>query len=127
MKENPSMRTLGNIIWFIFGGFISGIVNFICGVLLCCTLIFIPFGIKYFKLAGLAFLPFKKQVDANFEEHPIKNALWLSLGGGISTWFIHSVIGIILCVTLIGIPFAKQNFKIAKYALRPYGATIDKM
>ena len=120
------MKTLGNIIWVIFGGIIPAILYFLSGIILCVTIIFIPFGIKYFKLAGLAIWPFGKTVEANFEDHPVKNALWLALGGGIGEWFIHSIIGILLCVTIIGIPFAKQNFKIAKYALRPFGAPIEK-
>ena len=120
------MRTLGNIIWFVFG-LVTAIVYFITGIICCCSIIFISFGIKYFKLAGLALLPFKKTVDGNFEDHPVKNALWLALGGGIGTWFFHTVIGALLFITIIGIPFAKQNFKIAKYALRPYGATIEKL
>ena len=120
------MRTLGNIIWFIFGGLIDAILYFLAGILFCVTLIFIPIGIKCFKMAGLVILPFKKTVEVNFEEHPIKNALWLMFGG-LGSWFYHSLIGVILCITLIGIPFGKQNFKIAKYALRPFGATIEKM
>ena len=120
------MRTLGNIIWFVFG-LLTAIVYFISGIICCCSIIFISFGIKYFKLAGLALLPFKKTVDGCFEDHPVKNALWLSIGGGIGAWLYHSIIGVLLCITVIGIPFGKQNFKIAKYALRPYGATIEKL
>ena len=119
------MKTLGNIIWFLFG-LITAIVYFVTGIICCVTLILIPIGIKHFKLAKLSLLPFGRIVEANFEEHPVKNALWLSIGGGLGVWFFHSIIGLILCVTIIGIPFGKQNFKIAKYALRPFGATIEK-
>lgn len=119
------MKTLGNIIWFIFGGFIPVILYFFSGVILCITIIFIPFGLKYFKLAALAVAPFGKSTEGNFEEHPVKNALWLACGG-ISAWLLHGFIGILLCITVIGIPFAKQNFKLAGYALRPFGSEIDK-
>lgn len=119
------MKTLGNIIWFIFGGFLTTLANFIAGVVLCVTIIFIPFGLKCFKMAGLSLAPFGKVVEGNFEEHPVKNALWLCFGGA-ADWFFYTVIGLLLCVTIIGIPFAKQNFKLAKYALRPFGSTIEK-
>ena len=119
------MKTLGNIIWFIFGGFIPTILYFIAGIVLCITVILIPFGLKCFKMAGLAAAPFGKIVEGNFEEHPIANAFWLGAGGA-GDWFVHSLIGVLLCITIIGIPFAKQNFKLAKYALRPFGATIEK-
>ena len=120
------MKTLGNIIWFVFG-LVTALIYFVLGLVYCVTIIFIPVGAKYFKLAGLALLPFKKTVEVNFEEHPKKNAVWLFVSGAMFVWFFHTLIGLILCVTLIGIPFAKQNFKIAKYALRPFGATIEKM
>ena len=120
------MKTLGNIIWFIFGGFIPVILYFVTGVILCVSIIFIPFGIKFFKLASLSVAPFGKMTDGNFEDHPVKNALWLACGG-ISAWLWHSIIGIILCITLIGIPFGKQNFKLAKYALRPFGSTVEAL
>lgn len=118
------MKTLGNIIWLIFGGLIDAALYFITGVLYCITIIFIPIGLKFIKLAGLTIWPFGKSVDGNFEDHPKANAFWLACGG-IGIWFFHSLIGVLLCITIIGIPFAKQNFKIAKYALRPFGGTID--
>lgn len=120
------MKTLGNIIWFIFGGFISTLLYFLSGIILCVTIIFIPFGLKFFKLAGLSLAPFGKEVDGNFEEHPKANAFWAAFGGA-GIWLLHSFIGILLCITLIGIPFGKQNFKIAKYAIRPFGATVTKL
>lgn len=119
------MKTLGNIIWFICGGFISTLLYFVLGIVLCATVILIPFGVRCLRLAGLALRPFGKTVESNFEEAPVKNALWLCFGGAIA-WLVFSVLGIILCVTIIGIPFGKQNLKLARYALRPFGAIIEK-
>lgn len=119
------MKTLGNIIWFVFG-LITALIYFVLGLVYCVTIIFIPVGAKYFKLAKLSLAPFGKVVDVNFEAHPKKNAVWLCVSGAVFVWLIHTLIGLVLCVTIVGIPFGKQNFKIAKYALRPFGATIEK-
>ena len=119
------MKTFGNIIWFILGGFIGGLLWLLAGVLWCVTLIGIPLGLKCFKMAGLAAFPFGKTVDANFEAHPVLNTIWIMFDGlgyavGMAIW------GAILCVTIIGIPFGKQCFKNARYAISPFGATITK-
>lgn len=119
------MRTLGNILWFVPCGLIAGLIWFVLGLVWCVTLVGIPVGIKCFKMAGLNFFPFGKTVETNFEDHPFGNTLFLVFGGLLFAIF-EFIIGCVLSVTIIGIPFAKQNFKIAKYALRPFGATIEK-
>ena len=118
------MKTLGNVIWFILGGLYSGVVYFLTGIICCVTIVLIPIGIKYFKLARLTFLPFGKTVDANFDDHPVKNTFWLCCGG-LSIAAGTYLLGVVLCITIIGIPFAKQCFKIARYAISPYGAEIN--
>ena len=123
--RRKTMKTLGNIIWFVFGGFISAILYLVLGLVLCATIILIPFGVRCLRLAGLAFRPFGKTVESNFEEAPVKNGLWLAFGGAFA-WLIYTILGLVLFVTIIGIPFGKQNFKLARYALRPFGATIEK-
>ena len=120
------MRTLGNIIWFVPCGLITGLVWLALGLVWCVTLVGIPVGVKCFKMARLTFFPFGKTVESNFEEHPFGNALWLVFGGLIFS-VLEFVIGVVLCVTVIGIPFAKQNFKVARYSLAPFGATIEKL
>ena len=117
------MRTFGNIIWFIFFGLWLGIFSFILGVLGCISIILIPVGIKYIRLCSLVFFPFGKTVTANFDEHPVRNAAWLALGG-LDVAVFSFILGVILSITLIGIPFAKQFFKIARYAISPCGAEI---
>ena len=118
------MRTFGNVLWLILGGLFTGLALFLAGFIFCITIIGIPFGLKCFKLAMLAIWPFGKSVDANFEEHPNANALWLAFGG-IGVWFSFAIAGVLWSITIIGIPFAKQNFKLARYALSPFGAIIS--
>ncbi len=118
------MKTIGNILWFILTGLESGLVWFLSGILWCITIIGIPFGKQCFKLAGLSFWPFGRTVNTCFEKHPIANVIWLILGGlELTVGFF--VIGIVWCVTIIGIPFGKQCFKLAKLALFPFGAEIN--
>ena len=117
------MKTFGNILWFIFGGFIGGILFFLLGIVFCCTLIGIPFGLKYLKLSKLCFCPFGKVVETNFDSHRFGNGLWLTLLGLLYA-IIFFVIGLVLCCTLVLIPFGKQAFKIARFALAPFGSTV---
>ena len=120
------MTTLGNILWVILGGFLVALAWLIAGIILCITIIGIPAGVQCFKIAGFVFLPFGKQI--NYGGHTgslILNVLWILLFG----WelAIGSLIpGIIFCITIIGIPFGKQYFKLAKLGLMPFGTTITK-
>ncbi len=117
------MNFFGNLLWIIFGGLIAALLWLVSGVLLCVTIIGIPLGIQCFKMAGLVLAPFGKIVDTDFEEHPVANIIWLIVIG----WEMclgYIMIGVILCITIIGIPFAKQWFKMAKLTLLPFGADI---
>lgn len=117
------MRLLGNLIWFIFGGLLIALVWFFFGLLLSITIIGIPLGKQFFKLAGLALFPFGKEVQTNFDKHPILNIIWILLFG----WEMavgHLVIGLLFCITIIGIPFGKQWFKLTILALIPFGSKI---
>ena len=69
------MRILGNILWFIVTGLITGLLWVVFGVIWCVTLIGIPFGIQCFKMAKLAFFPFGKKIDLNFDRHPVMNVM----------------------------------------------------
>lgn len=118
------MGCLGNIIWFIFGGFFGGITWLLAGILWCITIVGIPIGLQCFKLAGLSFWPFGKRVVYSTRTVSfLVNILWLVFSG---FWLAvgHCVSGIILCVTIIGIPFGMQSFKLAKLALMPFGAQV---
>ena len=117
------MKFIGNIIWFVFGGAIAALLWLIAGILLSITIIGIPFGVQAFKFAGLVVFPFGKDVDTNFSEHPIINILWAVFFG----WEMmlgYLGLGVLFCITIIGIPFGLQWFKLAQLALFPFGAKI---
>jgi uncharacterized membrane protein YccF (DUF307 family) len=115
------MKLIGNIIWFVFGGAIAALLWLIAGVLLSITIIGIPFGVQAFKFAGLVVFPFGKDVDTNFSEHPIINILW-AIGWEMMLGYLG--LGVLFCITIIGIPFGLQWFKLAQLALFPFGAKI---
>ncbi len=116
------MKTIGNILWFIFTGVWEAIAWFVTGLLCCITIIGIPFGPQCFKIAGFVIWPFKKNVRINFDAHPIANIIWLVLFG----WEIavaNLIAGCLWCITIIGIPFGKQCFKLMKMSLLPFGSS----
>lgn len=118
------MRLLGNILWFIFGGLFSGLSWIVAGVLWCVTIIGIPIGLQCFKFAGLAFWPFGKQVVyGGGTMSLIANIVWLIVSG-IPMAIGNAVVGILWCITIVGIPFGKQFFKLARLSLMPFGATV---
>jgi len=118
------MRLLGNIIWLIFGGLLTGLGYILGGLVMCLTIIGIPFGMQSIKLGFATFAPFGKDVveadNANTILRIIFNILWLILFG----WEIaiaHLVHAAILAITIIGLPFAKQHIKLIPVALFPFG------
>ncbi len=119
------MGCLGNLLWFIFGGFIAGLGWCIVGLLWCITIVGIPVGVQCFKMAGLSFMPFGKDVTCGGGTVSLLlNVLWLIFGGlELAAGF--CVIGAILCITIIGIPFGLQMLKLAKLALMPFGAEVS--
>ena len=122
------MSFIGNILWFIFGGLFSAIIYFIGGILLCITIIGIPFGIQSFKLGVSILTPFGKDVvegeDANSPLRIIFNIIWLILFG----WELalnHLFWAVILAFTIIGIPFAFQHLKLIPLSLFPFGRHLE--
>lgn len=116
------MKTLGNILWFILGGFIGAIFTFLEGLILCLTIIGIPVGLQLFKLAKFIFWPFGKRVE-NVKPSGFKsfmNIVWAVFFGW-ENFIGYGLVGLILCITIIGIPFGKQYFKIARFILTPLG------
>jgi uncharacterized membrane protein YccF (DUF307 family) len=112
-----------NVFWWLTVGIITALEFFFFGLFLCITLIGIPYGLDCFKLAGFTLNPFGKEIDTDFSSHPIANLIWLFYGG-ITLALTYAILGLILCVTIIGIPFGKQCFKLAKASLSPFGADI---
>lgn len=118
------MGCLGNTLWFLFGGIWLGLGWVLAGVLWCCTIIGIPVGMQCFKLANLSFFPFGKEVQyGGGAGKMILNIIWL-IFSGIPLAVSDVITGCIFCVTIIGIPFGKQCFKIAKLSLMPFGASV---
>ncbi len=121
------MKLIGNIIWIVFGGLLMALEYFVASFILIITIIGIPFGIQTFKLGLLALWPFGSQV----RERPqaggclttIMNILWI-LVGGIWISLSHLIFGILFSITIIGIPFGMQHFKLAGLALTPFGKEI---
>ncbi len=118
------MGCLGNILWFVFGGFWQGLGWSLAGVLWCITIVGIPIGRQCFKFAKLSFMPFGKEVVyGGSTVSVIMNILWL-IFTGLPMALGLALNGLLFCVTIIGIPFGLQCFKLAKLALMPFGASI---
>ena len=121
------MKTLGNIIWIIFGGLFLAMGYVFSGIILCCSIIGIPFGLQIFKVAGLALWPFGREVRYKQQSAGClstgMNVLWILIGG---IWLAleHVIVGIVFFITIIGIPFGKQHLKLAAIALTPFGREI---
>lgn len=122
--EGNRMSVLGNILWFIFAGLWQGLSWIFVGCIWCITIVGIPIGLQCFKMAGLAFLPFGKEVEYGGGVPSVfANALWIIFGGLLLA--LEALLnGVVLCITIIGIPFGLQCFKQAKLALMPFGAEV---
>jgi len=119
------MKVLGNILWFLLGGIVAGLIWLIYGILWCITIVGIPIGLQCFKFAGLSFFPFGKEITyGGGAVSLIANIIWL-ITTGIPMAIGNAIWGCVLCITIVGIPFGKQFFKFAKLSLMPFGATID--
>ncbi len=121
------MKTIGNIIWLIFGGFMIAIEYFIASLAMMVTIIGIPFGLQSIKLGVLSLWPFGSKVVVKDDScgclNLAMNIIWIIIGG---FWIAltHVAWGILLCITIIGIPFGKQHFKLIKLALFPFGKQV---
>lgn len=122
------MRFLGNIVWLIFGGLLTSLGYLTSSIVLMVTIIGIPFGLQTLKLALVALWPFGTRIN-NTESSGgclalFMNVLWILIGG---LWICltHLAFGLLLCITIIGIPFGKQHFKMASLALTPFGKNIE--
>ncbi len=122
------MSLLGNLIWLIFGGFLSGLGYIVGGIGLCLTIIGIPFGIQSMKLGVATFAPFGKELkqleDADSPLVVVLNVLWL-LFFGWEIALVHLLFALILGITIIGIPFAKQHIKLIPMSLMPLGRELS--
>ena len=124
------MNLLLNVIWLILGGFIVVIAYLLGGILLCVTIIGIPFGIQCFKLAGLALMPFGREIR---EKEPpsgalavIMNVIWIILPG-LELAVFHLMMALLLAITIIGLPLAAQHLKMTRLAILPFGFEVREI
>ncbi len=122
------MSVLGNLLWIFLGGGIFIFLEYIAGGLaLCLTIVGIPFGLQLFKLAFLGLVPFGKRVinvdSATGFLATVMNIIWIFLGG-IVVALTHLLFALVLFITIIGIPFAKQHLKLTALALTPFGKEV---
>lgn len=121
------MKTLGNIIWVLFGGIFIAIEYVLGSLALMITIIGIPFGLQSLKLAEVALWPFGKKVkhreSASGCLSLLMNVIWIFVGG-FPIVLTHLLFGLLFYITIIGIPFGNQHFKLMKLALTPFGKEI---
>ena len=121
------MNFLGNLIWLIFGGLIIAVEYLIGSIILMITIVGIPFGIQTLKMASLSLWPFGRDTVVHSRAsgclYILMNIIWL-LTGGLCIALTHAIFGLILCITIIGIPFGLQHFKLTAIALSPFGRDI---
>lgn len=121
------MSLLGNLVWLIFGGLLMAASYFILGLAYCITIIGIPVGVQLFKLGVLSLSPFGHEVADRGGSmgcgSMLLNLLWIVFGG-LEMAVAHALIGLLFCITIVGIPFGMQHFKLAVLALTPFGKEI---
>ena len=121
------MSVLGNILFFILGGFLIFLGYLLGGIVLCLTIIGIPFGIQCFKLAGGVLAPFGREVRET--EPPggplalIMNIIWIILPG-LELAIMHLFLAAFFAITIVGIPIAAQHIKLLPLALLPFGRVV---
>ena len=124
--QTLTVRTVGNILWLVFCGLALAVGYALAGVIMCLLIVTIPFGIAAFRLAAYCLWPFGRTLvrrDDAGAPSTIANVVWFVLAG---LWIAvaHIVAGVVLCLTLIGIPFGIANFKLAAVAVAPLGREI---
>ena len=122
------MRIIGNLLWWLFGGLEAAIGYFTGSLAIACTIIGIPVALQTFKIGLLCLWPFGAEVkDTESPTGCIRiplNLLWIIFGGLIA-WIMHLFFGLLIFITIIGIPFAEQYFKMAKLELAPSGKDVS--
>lgn len=121
------MKLIGNIIWWIFGGLATAIEYFVASVAMMVTIVGIPFGLQTLKIGMMTLMPFnsaiKEKKNSKGILSVIMNIIWFFVGG-IWITLTHLVFGLLLAITIVGLPFAKQHFKLAAISLSPFGKEV---
>lgn len=119
------MSTLGNILWFILGGFLVSLMYIMSGLLMCVTIIGIPFGVQLMKIGVVALAPFGKDVTVKENAGCLSigfSVLWI-LCGWWETALVHLTLAAVFAITIVGIPFAKAHWRLMKMSFMPFGLT----
>ena len=121
------MKFLGNILWLLFGGILVAVFYYIVGLLMCITFVGIPFGVQLFKFGTYSLWPFGHEL-INRPGQPgclstVMNLIWIVFGW-LEIAVIHLVFGLLCCITIVGIPFGMQHFKMIIPAILPFGKEI---
>lgn len=121
------MNFIGNIIWLLLGGFITAMGYITGGIAMMLTIIGIPFGVQMIKIGIMAFWPFGSTFEINTEISGclsgLLNIVWILIAG---FWIAitHVLFGLLLTITIIGIPWGAQHFKLAGFAIAPFGRSV---
>lgn len=122
------MKIVGNIVWLIFGGLETSIGYFTASLVLALTIVGLPWALQTFKIGLLCLWPFGSTITES--SRPIGcislflNVLWI-IFGGLWSWICHLFFGLLLCVTIVGLPWGRQHFKMARLALAPFGKEVS--
>ena len=117
------MKSIANFFWIILIGLWTAISYYLLGIVWCLTIVGIPFGLQCFKFGKLSFAPFGKKVNTNFGKHAILNVIWFVFGG-FALALSFFLVGLVFCVTIVGIPLGLQSIKMSKLSVAPFGAEI---
>jgi uncharacterized membrane protein YccF (DUF307 family) len=129
LEKDTTMTIILNILWFILGGFLVSLAYILGGLLLCLTIIGIPFAIQCFKLSLLGMAPFGREIQET--EPPggviaiIMNVIWIILPG-LELALIHLFLAAFFAITIIGLPFAAQHLKMTRLAILPFGFRVSE-
>ena len=122
------MNFIGNILWLVMGGFLIAVYYWVVGLLTCLTIVGIPFGAQLIKMGSFALWPFGHDIQPGPNDGGclsiFMNVIWILIGG-IEIATLHLTFGLICCVTIVGIPFGLQHFKMAILAFVPFGKQIS--
>lgn len=121
------MKFLGNILWLVLGGLVVALYYWIVGLVTCLTIIGIPFGVQLIKMGTFALFPFGHDVQPGPNDSGclaiLMNVIWILIGG-VEIAMLHLFFGLLCCISIVGIPFGLQHFKMAFLALVPFGKVI---
>ncbi len=125
--KRKTMRIIGNVLWLVFGGLEAAIGYFTGSLAMACTIIGLPVAFQTFKIGLLCLWPFGAEIeDTDSLDGCIRiplNVLWIIMGG-LWAWLMHIIFGVLLFITIIGIPFGRQHFKMARLSLAPFGKKV---